>query len=93
VLVLAVYANELGLGPWGVAQSAVLLLAGGQVSLLWAALWSAVLGCLLAMTLLIGGSRAGEDRSGPELERITIRGPLSYAGPGSLGGTESALRH
>jgi hypothetical protein len=23
---------------------------------------------------------------------ITIRGPLSYAGPGSLGGTESALR-
>jgi hypothetical protein len=23
---------------------------------------------------------------------VTIRGPLSYAGPGSLGGTESALR-
>jgi hypothetical protein len=23
---------------------------------------------------------------------ITIRGPMSYAGPGSLGGTESALR-
>jgi hypothetical protein len=23
---------------------------------------------------------------------ITIRGPLGYAGPGSLGGTESALR-
>jgi hypothetical protein len=23
---------------------------------------------------------------------ITVRGPRSYAGPGSLGGTESALR-
>jgi hypothetical protein len=23
---------------------------------------------------------------------ITVRGPSSYAGPGSLGGTESALR-
>ena len=23
---------------------------------------------------------------------ITVRGPKSYAGPGSLGGTESALR-
>jgi hypothetical protein len=25
-------------------------------------------------------------------ESIKTRGPLSYAGPGSLGGTESALR-
>ena len=24
--------------------------------------------------------------------QITVRGPVSYAGPGSLGGTESALR-
>jgi hypothetical protein len=23
---------------------------------------------------------------------VTVRGPVSYAGPGSLGGTESALR-
>jgi hypothetical protein len=23
---------------------------------------------------------------------VTVRGPLTYAGPGSLGGTESALR-
>ena len=28
----------------------------------------------------------------PEQEILTIRGPMSYAGPGSLGGTESALR-
>jgi hypothetical protein len=28
----------------------------------------------------------------PGAPDITVRGPLSYAGPGSLGGTESALR-
>ena len=25
-------------------------------------------------------------------EPVTVRGPVTYAGPGSLGGTESALR-
>jgi hypothetical protein len=30
---------------------------------------------------------------GPDAEaHVTVRGPTSYAGPGSLGGTESALR-
>ena len=29
---------------------------------------------------------------GEEEAKISIRGPVSYAGPGSLGGTESALR-
>ena len=33
-----------------------------------------------------GVPEAGDDAS------ITVRGPSSYAGPGSLGGTESALR-
>ena len=28
----------------------------------------------------------------PEDAPVTVRGPISYAGPGSLGGTESALR-
>jgi hypothetical protein len=27
-----------------------------------------------------------------DVTEVTIRGPRSYAGPGSLGGTESALR-
>jgi len=31
------------------------------------------------------------EQFGEEAE-VTIRGPLTYAGPGSLGGTESALR-
>ena len=32
-------------------------------------------------------------RAGPEApSEVTVRGPVTYAGPGSLGGTESALR-
>lgn len=89
---LAVYASDLGLGPGGLAESAVLLLAGGQVSLLATLLWSLALGCLLAV-LLLGRSQAPLRVEGAdEPDRILTRGPLSYAGPGSLGGTESALR-
>jgi len=28
----------------------------------------------------------------PEEMPVTVRGPITYAGPGSLGGTKSALR-
>jgi peptidase M28-like protein len=89
---IAVYARDLGLGPGGLAESAMLLLAGGQIGLLAALLWSLALGCLLAVLLL------GRDHATPRVEgtgqpdRIRTRGPLTYAGPGSLGGTESALR-
>jgi hypothetical protein len=52
---------------------------------------SAILGSLIAGSLTstallaMGGGR----RTAPA---ITVRGPVTYAGPGSLGGTESALR-
>jgi hypothetical protein len=91
-LLLVVYARELGLGPVGLAESAVLLLAGGRIGLVAAALWSVALGCLFAL-LLLARRAAIEHGEGPsEPAHITTRGPLSYAGPGSLGGTESALR-
>jgi hypothetical protein len=56
-------------------------------------LWCLSLGCAAAAVMLVlaTGRAAGEPLP-PELQEITIRGPLSYAGPGSLGGTESALR-
>ena len=38
------------------------------------------------MLLALAPSSAGGDRP------VTVRGPLSYAGPGSLGGTDSAMR-
>jgi len=89
---LLVYAHELGLGPLALAESTVLALAGGQVGPFAALLWSLALGSLLSLLALTLAERPDERH--PELERIEIstRGPLTYAGPGSLGGTESALR-
>ena len=55
-------------------------------------LTSAVLGSLVAGTLVsavIASLRAGPLHPSSE---VTVRGPVTYAGPGSLGGTESALR-
>jgi hypothetical protein len=91
-LLLIVYAHELGLGPSGLAESLVLALAGGQVGLLGALLWSVALGCLLAVTLRALAAMPAGSVGGRERAEVSTRGPVSYAGPGSLGGTESALR-
>ena len=88
-LVFASYAATLGLGPFEAAWSWVLLLAGGGVSVLGALEWSLVLGCTFSV-IAIAVQAAREPR--PEEAPVTIRGPRTYAGPGSLGGTESALR-
>jgi hypothetical protein len=50
----------------------------------------ALLGAL-ALLVRILAARRRIARSAP-VERPSTRGPLTYAGPGSLGGTESALR-
>jgi hypothetical protein len=89
VLVVAYYANELGYGPINVVWEMVLLLAGHGVSIVAALEWSIVLGCLLsAVTLSLLAARG----SRPVPVPVTVRGPVTYAGPGSLGGTKSALR-
>jgi hypothetical protein len=92
-LLVSFYAHQLGLGPGEVAWTAVLLLAGGHVGLMGAMLWSLALGCLVAGVILAltpGSPPPG--LGGDDRIEITVRGPRSYAGPGSLGGTESALR-
>ena len=92
-LLIAFYARELGVGPGGIAWELVLLLAGGQVGVLTALLWSFAFGCVAAATLLaLAPGAATEDHGIDGGTPLRIRGPLSYAGPGSLGGTESALR-
>ncbi len=89
VLVVAYYAGELGYGPVAVVWEMVLLLAGHGVSLVAAIEWSVVLGCLLgAGTLSVLAARRPRAVPVP----VTVRGPVTYAGPGSLGGTKSALR-
>jgi Peptidase family M28 len=94
-LLVAFYAHQLGYGLGGLAWAATLLLAGGHVGVLAAALWSVACGCGVAIALVALTPPYADDPAGiggDEHPEVTIRGPLSYAGPGSLGGTESALR-
>ena len=48
------------------------------------------LGCLAGLLVVLRVRRRVEATAEPERPRT--RGPAGYAGPGSLGGTESALR-
>lgn len=92
VLLVFFYAHQLGLGPVDVAWIGLMLVAGGHVGPLAALLWSVGLGCAAAAVMLsVTQPQVAAGPSSDDFE-ITIRGPMSYAGPGSLGGTESALR-
>jgi hypothetical protein len=86
------YAHHLGVGPLDAPWMALLLVAGGHVGVLGAVLWSVALGCAAAAVMLSVAGPSAPRRARPDDLEITIRGPMSYAGPGSLGGTESALR-
>ncbi len=86
----AVYsAGALGVGPIGLVWSFTTLLAGGTIGALAALELSVVLGCAVSFAV-IAVAKAREPRETPI--PVTVRGPITYAGPGSLGGTESALR-
>jgi hypothetical protein len=90
---LAVYQLfVLGLDPLAGAWYLLLLVLGGEVgiaSVAVAALFTAVFGSVVAIVRRSGD--AAGDVPGTPLSPST-RGPLGYAGPGSLGGTDSALR-
>ncbi len=88
LLVLAYYMLTLGYGPVSFAWTVALMIASGQIGTLALLAASVLLGCA------IGGAAIGP--WGARRERreaaVTVRGPVNYAGPGSLGGTKSALR-
>jgi hypothetical protein len=88
-LAVLYYALTLKLSPIGVLWNGVLMIASGQIGLATVLLWSVVLGCFAGMLVLAvrRPNREHEPRTA-----ITVRGPAGYAGPGSLGGTQSALR-
>ncbi len=97
LLLVAFYARQLGLSPLQAAHAIVLLFAGGWSTIPALVLWCLAFGCLAAATLvaLSSASPSPPRLTGPDGGgeiAITVRGPMSYAGPGSLGGTESALR-
>lgn len=92
VLAVAVhYGFALDLDPVGLAWGAALAAAAG--SGLWSTLLlGGVLAALAGVVRALFARRRIAREAGPEGATIKTRGPLSYAGPGSLGGTESALR-
>jgi hypothetical protein len=83
------WCSALGLGPLGLVWNAAALLAGGSVGVLGALEASVVLGCAVSFAVIVM-VRAREPRVEPV--PVSVRGPASYAGPGSLGGTRSAIR-
>jgi len=88
-LVLFYYANAYGLSPLALAWS-LALMPGGAMPILTALCWAVALGC--GASAVIIGLRAVRATAAIADQPVTVRGPASYAGPGSLGGTESALR-
>jgi hypothetical protein len=87
-LVAGYYGVAFGIGPLGLARGAALAAAAGD-GLGTTLLLAALLAALAGLARVIVARRGDETSAAPA---IRTRGPLSYAGPGSLGGTESALR-
>jgi len=80
----------LSLDPLSGVWYSFLLVTGGHVSVA-----SALVACVLAAVLcsVVAIAKARPQTPPPGLRPVTpsVRGPASYAGPGSLGGTSSAL--
>ncbi len=84
------YATALDLDPLSLTWLLALATADGHVSALAAIGGSLWLGCLAGLLIVLRMRRRVEATERPEPPKT--RGPSGYAGPGSLGGTESALR-
>ena len=90
LLAAAHYVSALDLNPLSFAWLLALATAGGHVSVGTALAVSLWLACLAGLLVVLRVRRKVEAEAEPERPRT--RGPAGYAGPGSLGGTESALR-
>jgi len=86
-LVAIYYMGAFDYGPVQLAWTLLTLVAGGAFGWVEIVVWSVLAGALVCAFLVVLRRKPE-----PRLPERTTRGPLSYAGPGSLGGTESALR-
>ncbi|HEV7460381.1 MAG TPA: hypothetical protein VGN78_07590 [Solirubrobacteraceae bacterium] len=87
-LIVVYYGDEFGLSLGEIPWATLLLAVGGGFGIPGVLAWClglGVLGDVLAILYARG-------RGAPKPDAPRTRGPLSYAGPGSLGGTESAIR-
>ena len=89
-LMVLQYALALDLGPLDMAWFAVIITAGGHVSPLAALFLSVLAGTFVGVVAVVRTRRRVTREAEPD--PIRTRGPIGYAGPGSLGGTESALQ-
>jgi hypothetical protein len=89
-LLALAYARALALDPLELAWMALLAAASGHVSFAAAVVAAVVLACVGALVAIMRTRRRAAAEIDPE--PLRTRGPVTYAGPGSLGGTESALR-
>jgi hypothetical protein len=87
-LVLLYDMSTLDMGPASAWWVWLQLVGGGHLGVGAIVAWCLLLGCVTSFGLLVLARRPAL-RTEPE---VTVRGPSTYAGPGSLGGTESALR-
>lgn len=88
-LVAAYYVHAFSLSASGTIWNGALLIAGGQIGVAAVLLWSVVLGCFVSGLVI---ALAPDRHAAVEPDAASVRGPATYAGPGSLGGTKSALR-
>jgi hypothetical protein len=90
-LVALHYMFALSYSPPSFAWNLLLFAVGGGAGLPTLTAWCLLLGCLVSVLAVIRSQGLYRDDEPPEV-KPSIRGPITYAGPGSLGGTESALR-
>ena len=86
--VVALLCARLAIEPFALGWTLILAIAGGALSPAGLFLLSVSAGCFIAAAVLLLAPAAP---GGAQRVEVTVRGPLRYAGPGSLGGTESAL--
>ena len=92
LLLVAYYVRSWRLGPEDWLWTPFNLAAGGGLGPATAFVVALFSAALCATILILRARRALADADPPADDRLVTRGPRSYAGPGSLGGTESALR-
>ena len=92
LLVVVYYADAWRLALVDVVWVPWNLIAGGALGIGAAAALSLFFAALCATVAIVRVRGALSDAEPPADDRLVTRGPRSYAGPGSLGGTESALR-
>jgi hypothetical protein len=93
VIVVLFYMSKLSLNPLEGLWYVFLLVTSGSVGIaaaVFCCVFAGVFGCLVS--ILVARARRPPAARVEEPEHPAVFGPGGYAGPGSLGGTESALR-